>query len=291
MARFVSEGHKMSNLSGLEELQVPNDMIKSSNLLKIKTDLECIQGIALWERNGGGNITFHEPRHHTLSIYQCGGYGVWSDKTKTYGFSDAVCVLPEGFETKWFNSKEVVCLHLYFTSNDIEELGWKKLSSIDPKIFGRDPFLKSTSQALVSHLEWGDTTDNLTIEQIVLSLLSRIGTISEKHISALLSRKSLVYIEERLRDLENGQPSLQSLANHLNLSVRHLTRAYKQSTGNTISQRHRDIQFEKAIDLLKTDVSLSEIAYACGFGSQSHFATAFKKKFGCSPSKYLASSK
>jgi AraC family transcriptional regulator len=42
----------------------------------------------------------------------------------------------------------------------------------------------------------------------------------------------------------------------------------------------------KAYELVNTtDKSLEEIAEMCGFSSQSHLSTAFKKEYGISPGK------
>lgn len=49
-------------------------------------------------------------------------------------------------------------------------------------------------------------------------------------------------------------------------------------------------RIKKSIDLLlTTDTSISEIAYECGFTSQSYFCYAFKRYTGTTPKKYVES--
>ena len=48
-----------------------------------------------------------------------------------------------------------------------------------------------------------------------------------------------------------------------------------------------DRRIRKAVNLLiETDLTLAEIAYECGFSSQSYFSYAFKKKMGLTPREY-----
>jgi AraC-like DNA-binding protein len=47
------------------------------------------------------------------------------------------------------------------------------------------------------------------------------------------------------------------------------------------------IRIEKAIQLLSTRQSLTEIAFATGFHDQSHFIHAFKRMTGHTPKAFL----
>ena len=122
----------MDSLAGLADLQVPTAMAQSAEVLRVKTDLAPVRGLVLWRRNGGGEMTYSEPTHHTLSIYQSGGFGVWSSDARSAGFSDAICVLPEGFGTHWTNSGLVSHLHIYFKQDDLEAMNWEKAPNISP---------------------------------------------------------------------------------------------------------------------------------------------------------------
>ena len=55
----------------------------------------------------------------------------------------------------------------------------------------------------------------------------------------------------------------------------------------TLREYVEDRRIRKAVNLLvETDLTLSEIAYECGFSSQSYFSYAFKKKMNLTPREY-----
>lgn len=273
----------MSGLADLASLQVPRVMGSSAEALRVQTDLGSVRGVVLWRRDGGGELTYPAPTHHTLSVYQSGGFGVWSNDVRSSGFSGAVCVLPKGMATHWNNEGPVSHLHIYFTQDDLEAMNWETAPDIAPLIFGRDTLLQSLSAVLAQQLDWSAPANRLAMEHLVLSLLARLSVSPKALPPSGLAPAQIARIEEHLQDLDNGPPALDALAAALDMSPRHLTRVYKAATGQTLSERHRDIQMQRATELLATKLPLAEIALACGFSSQSHFTTAYRQYFGRTP--------
>lgn len=77
--------------------------------------------------------------------------------------------------------------------------------------------------------------------------------------------------------------SVEQAAAAANLSVTHFCRLFKRATGMGFHEyltRYRIVQAER---LFTHSMSLTEIAYACGFGSSSSFLRNFKKYRGISP--------
>lgn len=71
------------------------------------------------------------------------------------------------------------------------------------------------------------------------------------------------------------------------LSSYHFGRMFKRSTGQTVHQFVLRRRIEHSRTLLKrNDLTLSEIAAACGFGSQSRFTTAFRRSTGYPPAAW-----
>ena len=94
--------------------------------------------------------------------------------------------------------------------------------------------------------------------------------------------------ERRAKDLLSagltGGVSLDRLANECKLSVRHFTRAFRQSTGMSAHEWLLHHRLEKAKGLLTGSLqSLAGIAAECGFADQSHFARSFGRAVGMSP--------
>lgn len=81
--------------------------------------------------------------------------------------------------------------------------------------------------------------------------------------------------------------SLAKLSAEAGLSRFHLLRLFKEHTGRTPAQYHLDLRIQQAQRLLRTsDATVSDIAQQCGFLDHSHFARAFRRRVGCSPSAY-----
>lgn len=81
-----------------------------------------------------------------------------------------------------------------------------------------------------------------------------------------------------------GEVSLDRLASECGLSVRHFARAFRQTTGSPPHRWLLKLRITKAKELLlKSKLSLSDIALACGFADQSHFTRVFSATVGESP--------
>lgn len=87
----------------------------------------------------------------------------------------------------------------------------------------------------------------------------------------------------------NSLPSLADIAGVCKLSRRHLMRAFRQETGQTVGEYIQQLALERARQLLKdTDQPVRVIAAAIGFSSPAAFSTAFRRATGDSPRGYRA---
>jgi signal transduction histidine kinase/ligand-binding sensor domain-containing protein/DNA-binding response OmpR family regulator len=60
-------------------------------------------------------------------------------------------------------------------------------------------------------------------------------------------------------------------------------------TGQTVNEFVRTIRLKKSLRLLsQKNLTITEVAYAVGFNSQSYYTRSFKKQFGKSPKEYLS---
>lgn len=96
-------------------------------------------------------------------------------------------------------------------------------------------------------------------------------------------KKLTDYIEEHV---SNSELVVNDLAEISHLSLSQLTRKLKAITGNTPSDLIKNIRFQKASELLKSGLNVSEVAWAVGFDDPAYFGKAFKKQFGVAPSEY-----
>jgi AraC family transcriptional regulator len=81
--------------------------------------------------------------------------------------------------------------------------------------------------------------------------------------------------------------SLEELADAAGLSITHFSQMFRQSTGQSPHQFLLDRRIERAKEMLRAaEMRVLDVAVACGFKSQQHFARVFRRVCGASPSEY-----
>jgi len=87
--------------------------------------------------------------------------------------------------------------------------------------------------------------------------------------------------------VKKGLPTVQHIAETLNVSPNYLSGLLKMLTGQSTQQHIHDKLIEKAKEKLSvTDLSVSEIAYELGFEHPQSFSKLFKTKTNFSPSEF-----
>ena len=93
-----------------------------------------------------------------------------------------------------------------------------------------------------------------------------------------------------IEHIENANYNGSELASDLCISRSQLHRKLSSLTGFSTANFIKMIRLEKAKDMLERNCgNVTEIAYSCGFNSQSYFTKSFKAYFGKSPSSFLRS--
>jgi len=114
-----------------------------------------------------------------------------------------------------------------------------------------------------------DTSHNIQFEQ------------SDRNIVKL--KKVLSYI----RTCFGEQITLSDMARVCDMSPKYFCSFFKKMTKKSPVEYLNSYRIEKACRmLLKTDLSVTEVAFSCGFGDLSYFIKTFKKHTGQSPGKY-----
>lgn len=109
------------------------------------------------------------------------------------------------------------------------------------------------------------------------SLAARLGTRHDKLLQAA------AYLEARI---EEGF-DLEACAGHLNLSRRQIERLFKRYLNVTPVGYMNDLRLARGRALLgETDMTVTEVAVACGFASTSYFSKSFRNKYGTSPYRF-----
>ncbi|MCI8544080.1 MAG: AraC family transcriptional regulator [Lachnospiraceae bacterium] len=90
-----------------------------------------------------------------------------------------------------------------------------------------------------------------------------------------------------IQDNYSENLKVEAIASYLHLNRSYLSSLFKQEMGVSIKQYLSEYRIEAARNkLLKTDRSISEISYQCGFPDPLYFSRIFKEKTGLSPSEF-----
>lgn len=109
------------------------------------------------------------------------------------------------------------------------------------------------------------------------SLSARLGTRHEKLIEAV------AFLEARIEEPFD----LDACADQLKLSRRQIERLFNRYLGVTPVRYMNDLRLQRGRALLaETDMSVTEVAIACGYASTSHFSKSFRGKYGLSPYRF-----
>jgi AraC family transcriptional regulator len=127
---------------------------------------------------------------------------------------------------------------------------------------------------------------------LAIHLLRQYGTSPKARViykGGLASRplqRVIDYINDHLQD----ELSIVDLARAAKLSPQHFVTAFKASTGISPHQYVINRRIDRARDMLRReDKTISEIAYAVGFSSQSHLTASFRRTTGLTPRKFRQS--
>ena len=78
-----------------------------------------------------------------------------------------------------------------------------------------------------------------------------------------------------------------AIARELGTSTRTLQRRFESATGSSPSAVLQRLRLDRARDLLRDPSrSIGDLATACGFATQAHFATLFRATFGLTPTEF-----
>jgi AraC family transcriptional regulator len=159
--------------------------------------------------------------------------------------------------------------------------------------FVRDPQLTSIANLFQHEIETGGLGGNLYIE----SLRNILSIHLLRHYSAFTPRSPLpthnfssAQLDRILDYIENHLSQtihLANLAAIIRTSESYFSRSFKQSTGTTPHQYVVKRRVERAKQLLlKSPLSILEVALECGFAHPGHLSRHFKRIVGTTPKKF-----
>lgn len=163
-----------------------------------------------------------------------------------------------------------------------------------PRIGHADPLVYAIGQAVLGELQTGGMFGALYLESLfrtlALHLLRNhaVFTQTPTPVNGQLPPEALRRVRDYVHDHLSEEITLEALAALVYLSPYHFARKFKAATGLPPYQYVLQCRIEQAKTLLTAgNHSISQVAQAVGFASQSHLTRHIKNTFGVTPAALL----
>ena len=173
-----------------------------------------------------------------------------------------------------------------------DEAGASRIDELrhHPGVSVDDPVVRHLLSALLPAMAKPEETSSLFLDHLVVALTAHVAcTYGGMNPNSGPPRGGLTpWQERRVKELMNaslkGEVPLARLAAECGLSVRHFSRAFRNSAGMPPHRWLLKRRMDRARELLANRaLSLADIAVSCGFADQSHFTRVFTAMVGVSP--------
>ena len=288
--------------SAIEPLRLANHMSKEK---KFYWDLVCVQGSSVTCSNGtiincSNNLDISTYRDDVIII--CGGTNIksnitkkllgWLRKESRKGLHiGGLCTATQLLATAGLLDGKKCTIHWENRDSFLEDFPEHLLTASVYTVDGNRYTAAGGVAAadLMLHLigkEFGADLANSVADQMIhtairtemddqrLSIPTRIGVRHPKLASVLdLMQKSLE---------EPESPS--KLASQVGVSTRQLERLFRRYLNRSPKRYYMELRLQKARNLLlQTDMTVINVALACGFSSPSHFSKCYRNHFSHTP--------
>ena len=198
------------------------------------------------------------------------------------------------------SSKDYRQMNICITDDYFKEL----LDVIDTELYGmvysiNHPIIYEMDESIMSeihkNIHAAQTTDNKDIAKfsnfLKIIWLDIVKLIYRNSSTLNVNRPEwLNSFLQAIQQPENLTKPVSELYTLTYFSYRHLTRLFKELTGQTLNSYVQMLKMNYGGMLLRTtDMGILQISSTCGYDSLSHFIKAFKKHFNMTPKEYRKS--
>src|SRR3984957_6956626 len=244
-----------------------------------------------------------EPRHwvrHDQAFAMMLGPGSieWGAKRSALEkFDYAACdlALCHRHEGEWVGLMNVPHLQLGISDAALMAATDKPNGEIElcPRRKFADPRLSALVTAAHAEMAAGFPSGRLFLDSVEQAMaVALVSSHAVRHRAVQLYRGGLGSARlRRIRELVHAKMeedlSLDDMAESVGLSTAHFARMFRKSTGQTPHQFVLRQRLERAKAMLRApDARVLDVAVACGFKTQQHFAQVFRGVCGISPTEY-----
>jgi AraC family transcriptional regulator len=249
----------------------------------------------------------HDCVQVTIGLEPAHVQAAWGSGSKAAGqreiSGNIVSIIPPGEPHSTLWQRRAILIHLYL-GKDLMAANAAKLSGqqsagersaeLRPIYLMRDLFIEELGRVLFRECQ-GKPPRRFFAEAVVTvltaHLLRNYGsdpspiTAAPGSLGPARERRVREHIERSL----DGDLSIHALAQVVGMNAQYFANAFRLTTGFTPHRyvSHRRIGRAQQL-LVDTTLSLTEIAYQCGFKSQSQFTTLFRQFTGMTPGRFRA---
>ena len=211
-----------------------------------------------------------------------------------------VIYIPPGTPTDWEFSSAKGSTHLLIPDQVfLQALPDSHFLSViqeeGPQVGVKMPHLSQFINSYSNRLSQTAAVSDLALSDLILETTTAFaqelvtqngGRATSRQKSRSLDRGKLQILREFMWDNLQENITLSDLAELVHLSPYHFSRVFKSETRVSPYQALLRFRVYKARTLIPTRLSLTEIAYACGFSDQAHFTRVFKAHTSFTPSQF-----
>ena len=210
------------------------------------------------------------------------------DELQTFSVcqGEAALILPyrlHGFSCDDAQTKATVFMFSYSIAEDFYNA--YKMQYLQNKKFQ----INASLSAFITYSlgQFHEKEDGCTIKSIFYAIASAYlrqhQPDGEKKYSIIPIQEAVEYVFFHLDE----ELSLQATATALGINKNTLGNAFRDTLGISFGELVANVRIERAKSLLeKSDMTITEIAYECGFGCVRSFNRAFLKCLRCTPTEY-----
>ncbi len=120
-----------------------------------------------------------------------------------------------------------------------------------------------------------------------LRIIDKMVSRGKGPLEALKDRNKMELVKKFIERNSSKKVSLKDAAQEVSLSLKYLSRVFKEKNGQGFNEYRLKLKMDKAMELLRSRATtVSEIAFQLGYKNPESFVRIFKKKTGATPAEY-----
>lgn len=212
----------------------------------------------------------------------------------------AVLFIPAGCHWKGWESGASTAAYLSisvepsFVTDVFSRMTSRALPKLSPDLCCEDAIIMNAARGIGDEINDRNPLSTMLVESYVATMFAQLFR-RQKYAPPVqkggLAGVPLRRVIEKIDGDLTADLSLSELANIAGLSIPHFCRAFKQTLGCAPHAFIVQRKIERAKEYLRlSTMSVTDVAFLCGFSSSSHFSNTFRREAGVTPQAFRNSS-